>query len=80
MFSPLDKYGGYSYKDVMVDPLAEAMRDALAITAAEGTLVSPPDKQRPTVYMGLQGALACVLGVAGFVGCGVSGRVKAGRV
>jgi hypothetical protein len=41
----------------MIDPLAEAMHDALAITAAEGSLYSPPDKPRPTVYMGLQGEI-----------------------
>lgn len=55
MFNPLEKYNGYSYKDVMIDPLAEALRDAIRITAAEGTLYYPPDKQRPVVYVSLQG-------------------------
>lgn len=58
LFGPYDKYNGYSYTDVMTIPLAEAMRDALAITAAEGTLYTPPDKSRPVVYMGLQGERA----------------------
>lgn len=44
-----------SYADVMIIPVAEAMRDALATVAAEGALFTPPDKSRPVVYMGLQG-------------------------
>jgi hypothetical protein len=42
----------------MTVPLAEAMRDALAITAAEGALMTPHDRFRPVVYMGLQGEQA----------------------
>lgn len=55
LFGPYDKYGGYSYADVMTIPLAEAMRDALNIVAAEGNLATPHDRHRPVVYMGLQG-------------------------
>jgi hypothetical protein len=62
LFGPNDKYGGYSYADVMTIPLAEAMRDALAITAAEGSLYTPPDRSRPVVYMGLQGECDCQRG------------------
>lgn len=46
-----------SYADVMIIPLAEAMRDALNTVAAEGSLFTPPERNRPVVYMGLQGAL-----------------------
>ena len=57
LFGPYDKHNGYSYADVMTIPLAEAMRDALATTAAEGSLYTPPERSRPVVYMGLQGGL-----------------------
>lgn len=55
LFSPTTKYGTYSYADVMVKPLAEAMRDALAATAKIGKLYTPPEAERPVVYMALQG-------------------------
>jgi hypothetical protein len=48
----------------MTVPLAEAMRDALAITAAEGALMTPHDRFRPVVYMGLQGEQAIAGAIA----------------
>lgn len=44
-----------SYADVMLTPLAEAMRDALAAAAKLGKVYAPPQAARPVVYMGLQG-------------------------
>jgi hypothetical protein len=66
MFSPLVAYGGFSYKDIMIDPLASALAGALKITAAEGSLWPAPDKTRPVVYMALQGTSrgACLLMLA----------------
>jgi len=55
MFSPLVAYGGFSYKEIMIDPLASALAEALRITAAEGTLWPPADRTKPVVYMALQG-------------------------
>jgi hypothetical protein len=49
------KYGGYSWVDVMITPLAEAMRDAITAAAALGDLYSPPEARRPVVYMAMQG-------------------------
>jgi hypothetical protein len=43
-----------SYEDVMLVPLADALRAALDVTAAEGTLKAPPGRARPVVYFALQ--------------------------
>lgn len=64
LFSPLEKYGEFSYADVMITPLAEAMRDAIAKAQQLGKLFTPPDAARPVVYMGLQGTLPQQLLVA----------------
>lgn len=55
MFGPTDKHSNFSFADVMTVPLAEALRDALNTTAAEGALYTPPERTRPVVYVGLQG-------------------------
>lgn len=55
LFSPTVKYGSYSYADVMLTPLSEAMRDAIAAAAKLGDLYMPPEAARPVVYMALQG-------------------------
>jgi hypothetical protein len=60
LFSPLEKYGAFSYADVMITPLAEAMRDAIAKAKQMGKLYTPPDASRPVVYMALQGKLLLV--------------------
>lgn len=57
LFSPLLKYAGLSYTDIMTVPLASAMRDALSQAAKTGTLYIPPEATRPVVYMSLQGML-----------------------
>lgn len=38
----------------MLAPLADALRDALATTAAEGSLRSLPGRPRPVVYFAMQ--------------------------
>ena len=38
----------------MLAPLADALKAALAKTAAEGTLKAMPGRKRPIVYMGMQ--------------------------
>lgn len=55
LFSPTTKYGSYSYADVMIRPLAEALRDSLAAASALGKLATPPDRARPVVYVALTG-------------------------
>jgi hypothetical protein len=55
LFSPTVKYDSYSYADVMLTPLSEAMRDAIAAAAKLGDLYMPPEAARPVVYMALQG-------------------------
>ena len=55
MFSPSSIYGEYSYKQIMLDPLARALNRALAQTAAENKLWPRQDLTRPVVYMALQG-------------------------
>jgi hypothetical protein len=55
LFSPSTKYGSYSYADVMIRPLAEALRDALAAAAQVGKLATPADRARPVVYVALTG-------------------------
>lgn len=42
----------------MLKPVAEAMRDSLAAATKAGKLVTPPDRVRPVVYMGLTGMKA----------------------
>jgi hypothetical protein len=60
LFSPLEKYGAFSYVDVMITPLAEAMRDAIVKANQLGKLYTPPNANRPVVYMALQGKLLLV--------------------
>jgi hypothetical protein len=60
LFSPLEKYGAFSYADVMITPLAEAMRDAIVKANQINKLYTPPDADRPVVYMALQGKLLLV--------------------
>lgn len=55
MFGPSYVYGGYSYKQIMLDPLARALNRALAQVAAENKLWPRPDRTRPVVYLALQG-------------------------
>lgn len=55
LFSPTTKYGQYSYSDIMLKPLAEALRDSLAAASNMGKLVTPPDRTRPVVYMAMTG-------------------------
>lgn len=55
LFSPTTKYGDYSFMDLMIRPMAEAMRDSLAAASKAGKLVTPPDRARPVVYMALTG-------------------------
>lgn len=43
-----------SYYDIMLAPLADALREALAISAREETIKPPPGKTRPVVYFALQ--------------------------
>lgn len=45
---------GCSYYDIMLAPLADAVRDALAITAKEETLTTLPGRKRPVVYFAMQ--------------------------
>jgi hypothetical protein len=40
--------------DIMLGPLATAMREAIAITTAEETIKPPPGSIRPTVYFAMQ--------------------------
>jgi hypothetical protein len=56
----LEKYGAFSYAEVMTTPLAEAMRDAIVKAQQMGKLYTPPDATRPVVYMALQGKLLLV--------------------
>jgi hypothetical protein len=60
LFSPLEKYGAFSYADVMITPLVEAMRDAIVKANQLSKLYTPPDAKRPVVYMALQGKLLLV--------------------
>jgi hypothetical protein len=55
LFNPTVKYGEYSYADIMLMPLAEALRDSLAAVAKLGKLVTPPDRTRPVVYFAMTG-------------------------
>jgi hypothetical protein len=55
LFSPTTTYGDYSWVDVIITPLAEAMRDAITAAAALGDLYAPPEASRPVVYMAMQG-------------------------
>jgi hypothetical protein len=75
LFSPIIQYGTYTYKQIMLDPLAKALAAALRTVSAEGTLWPMPNLERPRVYFALQGewmirgdrcsaALPVVLGVA----------------
>lgn len=43
-----------SYYDIMLAPLADALKSALAQAAAEGTLKALPGRKRPVVYFGMQ--------------------------
>jgi hypothetical protein len=40
--------------DIMLGPLAAAMRNAIAITTADETIKPPPGRIRPTVYFAMQ--------------------------
>jgi hypothetical protein len=60
LFSPSEKYGAFSYADVMITPLAEAMSDAIVKAQNLGKLYTPPNAKRPVVYMALQGKLLLV--------------------
>lgn len=55
LFAPIQTYGEHSFADIMTTPIAQAMKDAIATTASEGKLYTPPDRARPVVYIGLQG-------------------------
>lgn len=57
LFSPIIQYGTYTYKQIMLDPLAKALAGALRTVAAEGTLWPMPNLERPRVYVALQGEL-----------------------
>jgi hypothetical protein len=43
-----------SYQDIMLVPLADALREAIAITTAEETIKPPPGGTQPTVYFAMQ--------------------------
>jgi hypothetical protein len=55
LFSPIIQYGTYTYKQIMLDPLAKALAAALRTVSAEGTLWPMPNLERPRVYFALQG-------------------------
>jgi hypothetical protein len=48
-FNPRQPYGGYTYFDIMLRPLAEALRDAIYQVQREGSLYA-----KPKVYFSLQ--------------------------
>lgn len=64
LFSPTTKYGSYSYTDVMIRPLAEALRDCLTAASALGKLATPPDRVRPVVYVALTGRWGQVINLS----------------
>jgi hypothetical protein len=57
LFSPIIQYGTYTYKQIMLDPMAKALAAALRTVSAEGTLWPMPNLDRPRVYFALQGEL-----------------------
>eukprot|EP00879_Flechtneria_rotunda_P011737 GHRR01012258.1.p1 GENE.GHRR01012258.1~~GHRR01012258.1.p1 ORF type:complete len:433 (+),score=130.19 GHRR01012258.1:664-1962(+) len=62
LLRPQEKHSGYSYYDIMLAPLADAVRDALAAAAEEGKLRTLPGHQRPVVYFATQGEMsACIM-------------------
>jgi hypothetical protein len=56
LFKPAEKYGGFSYDDIMLAPLADALNTAYKQAAAEQVL--PPN---PVVYFGLQGEMSATI-------------------
>ena len=56
LFKPKDKYDGFSYYDIMLAPLADALRDALKQTAEEGSL-----KGKPELYFATQGEMSATI-------------------
>lgn len=61
MFGPNYVYGEYSYKQIMLDPLAKALNRALAQVAAENKLWPRQDLNRPVVYIALQGEMSATI-------------------
>lgn len=61
LFSPIIQYGTYTYKQIMLDPLAKALAGALRTVAAEGTLWPMPNLERPRVYVALQGEMSATM-------------------
>eukprot|EP00878_Enallax_costatus_P016588 GHUV01017406.1.p1 GENE.GHUV01017406.1~~GHUV01017406.1.p1 ORF type:complete len:494 (+),score=70.49 GHUV01017406.1:303-1784(+) len=61
MFSPSYTYGEFSYKQIMLDPLARALNRALAQASAEKKLWPRQDLTRPVVYMALQGEMSATV-------------------
>ncbi len=55
LFSPILKYGNVSYTDIVLTPIAEAVRDANAKATDMGLHYVPPEATRSVVYMSLQG-------------------------
>jgi hypothetical protein len=45
----------------MLEPLCDALRDALQAVASEGRLPVLPGRQRPTVYVSLQGEMSATV-------------------
>jgi hypothetical protein len=56
LFRPAQKYGGFSYADIMLDPLADALASAYKQAASEQVL-----PVNPVVYFGLQGEMSATI-------------------
>ncbi|KAI8472420.1 MAG: hypothetical protein J3K34DRAFT_210613 [Monoraphidium minutum] len=56
-FKPEEAYGGFSYKDIMLDPLADALRTALRYTVKGREWVG----EKPAVYFSLQGEMGATI-------------------
>eukprot|EP00775_Hariotina_reticulata_P013864 gene13864-13986_t len=61
LLQPEQDYGGFSYYGIMLAPIADALKQALSITAQEGSLRSLPGRNRPVVYFAMQGEMSATV-------------------
>ncbi|WIA33971.1 hypothetical protein OEZ86_007066 [Tetradesmus obliquus] len=61
LLQPEAKHSGYSYYDIMLAPIADALRDSLAAAAAGGFLRTLPGQKRPHVYFAMQGEMSATI-------------------
>jgi hypothetical protein len=56
LFKPKEVYEGFSYYDIMLAPIADALREAVQAVAEEGSL-----KERPVIYFATQGEMSATI-------------------